>query len=530
MNNNQEFRTKFAKWLENEMRAQGIDSKTLADKTRFDYTYIRRLLKDRTPSLKAAKKIGEALGKPKEALIGAGLDQNKEDQLQNKRKPKELFPIYVYLNWLEKVGLFDRGNKEIFIAVIEGFYSWHLENSQIKKSFIDEFTKRFAAEIYAIRTFPEKYPSYDPLTSRIADFVLKQPSPTIYSSTFSELDKDLEIRIPLFYTRIIRKTHLKNGIELLCPFVFLPFRLLRPFFDPGINLADIEINYAEAEANRKEVINFFKKKHKLFTDLSQNEKDAIIMMAKYSVEYLWDLLNIGYEPLKTSEDFYDAKVIYNLSREIYVFSTTSGLFVPEEYYGASLPNHLKIGSQEIKKILKESENIRRKNPVRSVYFEDGIMHGLKHGCTINYQFDYEKTREMAVAGYKSAGLDEYDEIAIETLSKYLMANNLEISTGAFEKDTNLTYDWRNWLTIVSEKYTVLSARQPDTRALAHGLIIESDLFNKMLPSDTEQNTICKVADYLYTTGKINVLKGKDGFKDIKIAKKEAKKLINELLC
>lgn len=503
MIDHQETRTGFAIWLENEMRAQGIDSKTLALSSGFNYTYIRRLLKDRKASFNVAKKIGEKLGKPKEALIAASFDPAELDQPREKKNPKELYPIFVYLNWLNKIGLYDQEQEEIIIKIIVGFYNWHLENHQIKKSFINEFSKRFGAELSAINNFPNNHLSCDPLTSRIADFVLKQPSPRIYSDDFSKLEEDIVIRSALFYTRIIRKTDLNNGIELQCPFVFLPFRLLRPFFDPWINLTDIEMNFGLPESKDEKVITFFNEKHTLFNNISQSEKDAIVMMAKYSVEYLWDLLNIGYEPLRTSEDFYDTKVIYNLSRTVYVFSTTSGLFIPEEYYGALLAKHLnplKTTSEE------DIKDIRYKNPLRYSYFIEGIFHGLKHGCNINYQLDNERTKAMVLSGQKK--FHQYREKAVEILSKYLASNNLEISAGSFEKDSNLEFDWRNWLTIVSDKFTVLSARQSDTKTLAHGLIIESDLFNKILPSNLKHKSIIEIAEYLYNAGKKKVLKEK----------------------
>jgi len=509
----------FAKWLKNEMELQRLDSQTLSKKAGLNYTYIRKILTDRHPSERAARLIGEALGKPLEALEYAGFTPTPVDQ--TKSEYKELFPVEIYLNWLEMAGLYNNSQKEFILKIFENFFKWHIESVQIKKNFITEFSKKFSMELFNIHS-QEKAPSdYGPVTEKIVEFVLKQPVATIYSDEYIKAIDDKDLKYAFFYTQILRRTKYENGIELLCPFVFLPFRLLKVTFDPRINLDSIRRNpelQAAIDKELPEFESFLAEKHNIFTEkLSPNEQASLLMMAKYISEYLWNLLDVKYEPLKSSEDFYDSKVLYQKSYNVFVFATTSGLFIPDDYYGALLSHMVNIGIQKV----------QHKNPLRLSYFTDGILHGVKHGCTVRYQYDETRSIEALKEGYKNAvDKDRYKEIAAKILASFFEEPNIEISKSSFEEsDSHLAYDWRNWLTLVSEKFVVLSARQPKTKEMVHGLILNSELFNKMLPPNIDQSTVFEIAKQFNE-------KGNQGFiKELskKRSFKEAREFINRIL-
>jgi len=508
----------FIKWLTTEMSLQGIDSKTLSIKAGLDYTYIRKILTDRSPSERAARKIGDALGKPLEALEYGGFTPRDN---QSKIEYKELFPIEIYLNWLEMAGIYNKIQKDFIFDIFKNFYKWHLDSVQIKNNFINEFGKRFSFELANLNSQLKIPSNYGPVTEKIVEFVLKQPVATIYSDDYIKASTDIDLKFAFFYTQIMRKTKYENGIELLCPFVFLPFRLLKLTFDPRINLDCLNRDPELRDALGNELDDFesyLTDKHKIFTkSLSPNEQASLLMMSKYASEYLWNLLDVKYEPLKSSEDFYDSKVLYQKSYNVFVFATTSGLFVPDDYYGALLPFLVDI----------EPKKVQNKNPIRLSYFTDGILHGLKHGCTVRYQFDEKRSLEALKEGYQNAiSKDKYKEIAGNILSCFFDETNIEISKSSFEDlGSRLKYDWRNWLTLVSEKFVVLSARQPKTKEMVHGLILSSDLFNKMLPSNMDIPTIFEIAQQLYHNGNQGFIK--DLFK--KKSLKDARKFINDNL-
>jgi len=509
----------FAKWLKNAMDLQGMDSLTLSKKAGLNYTYIRKILTDRWPSERAARLIGEALGKPLEALEYGGFTPSSTDQ--TKTEYKELFPIEIYLNWLEMTGIYNKNQKDFILKIFDSFFKWHIDSVQIKKNFINEFSKKFSQELFNLHSQQKAPSNYGPVTEKIVEFVLKQPVATIYSDDYIKAINDKDLRFAFFNTQILRKTKYENGIELLCPFVFLPFRLLKVTFDPRINLDCVKRDPVLRDALQTELRDFesyLKDKHKIFTEkLSPNEQASLIMMSKYVSEYLWNLLDVKYEPLKSSEDFYDSKVLYQKSYNIFVFATTSGLFIPDDYYGALLSHIVDV----------EANKVQHKNPLRLSYFTDGILHGIRHGCTVRYQFDEKRSLEAIKEGYHNAiAKDKYKEIAATILSHFFEENNIEISKSSFEESgSRLQYDWRNWLTLVSEKFVVLSARQPKTKEMVHGLILNSDLFNKMLPSNIDLRTVFEIAKQLYDSGNQGFIKELYKKKSLK----EARDFINKLL-
>jgi hypothetical protein len=64
---------------------------------------------------------------------------------------------------------------------------------------------------------------------------------------------------------------------------------------------------------------------------------------------------------------------------------------------------------------------------------------------------------------------------VDVLSRFLQLENLEISSSVFP-----THDWRRWLTLTSNSYIVISARNAETKKLAHGVILRTDFFNEMI--------------------------------------------------
>ena len=496
------------------METLQIDSTSLASRSRLHYTYIRKLLKDREPSLQATKKIGLAIGKPKEALIAAGFAEEEIEKAVENKTQKELFPFFVYLNWLERLGIYDSEQIELLSETIQQLFDWYLDNFRIKKTQISDFIKKSNAQLSLLITAPAKYKEYGIFTAKMVDFVLQQKPPSIYSNKYKYIQNNPSFRIPFITTNIFNKLEYEEGLELLCPFVFLPLRILRPIYDPDINLATLG---HVSDKEKAEIEKYFREKHALYKSVPQNERDALLQLAKYISEYLWDILGIGFESLRTSDDFYDSKMLYQKNRNVYVFATTSGLIVPEEYYGALLPT----------KLATISKGVEAKNPLRLSYFNDGILHGLRSGCRVHYQFDMKRTGDAFRQGYKNANdKNIYVEEASNILLDYFKEPNIEISQSVFEEEGSLLkFDWRNWLTLISEKYVVLSARQPETKKMVHGLILNSDLFNAMLPSNLDLNNVFDIAKHLFEIGN-------QGFIKILLKKKslkEARDFINKIL-
>lgn len=491
-------KTSFSIWLEKEMATLQIDSASLATMSRLHYTYIRKLLKDRKPSLQAAKKIGFAIGKPKEALIAAGFAEKEIEKPAEKKTQKELFLFFVYLNWLERLGIYDSEQIELLSETIQQLFDWYLENFRIKKAQISDFIKKSNAQLSLLFTAPAKYKEYGIFTAKMVDFVLQQKPPSIYSKKYKDIQKNPSFRIPFIMTNIFNKLEYEEGLELLCPFVFLPLRILRPIYDPEINLATLG---HVSDKEKAEIENYFIEKHALYKSVPQNERDALLQLAKYISEYLWDILGIGFESLRTSDDFYDSKMLYQKNRNVYVFATTSGLIVPEEYYGSLLPT----------KLATISKGVEAKNPLRLSYFNDGILHGLRSGCRVHYQFDMKRTGDAFRQGYKNAeSKNQYKDVALNILLDFFKEPDIEISQSVFEEEGSLLkFDWRNWLTLVSEKYVVLSARQPETKKMVHGLLLDSALFDGAIPSNIPFNSIFSIAQYLFSEGNKNIIKEMD---------------------
>jgi hypothetical protein len=507
-------KTNFSLWLEKEMATLQIDSASLASMSRLEYSYVRKLLTDRKPSLQAAKKIGNAIGKPKEALIAAGLIDKEIGDSTEKIPQKELFPFFVYLNWLERLGIYNSEQIELLSEVIQQLFNWYLENFRIKKAQISDFIKKSNAQLSLLSMAPAKYKDYGILTTKMVDFVLQQKPPSIYSKKYKDIQNNPLFRIPFIKTKIFNKLEYEEGLELLCPFVFLPLRILRPIYDPGINLATLG-NLSDEE--RSEIIDYFTDKHSLYMSVSQNERDALLQLAKYISEYLWDVLGIGFESLRNSDDFYDSKVLYQKNRNVYVFATTSGLMVPEEYYGSLLSRKLRT----------KNKGVAEKNPLRLSYFNDGILHGIRNGCRVHYQFDIKRTSAAFKQGYMYADeKNKYLEAASTILFEYFNEPEIEISQSVFEEEGSiLKNDWRNWLTLVSEKYVVLSARQPETKKMVHGLILDSNLFNAMLPSNVDSDNVFDIAKDLFEKGNHGFIKELMKTKSLE----EARDFINKLL-
>lgn len=511
-----QYQTNFAIWLEKQIEALEIDSKTLSRRSGLEYSYIRRILTDRKPSLNAAKRIGSAIGKPQEALIAAGFSAETITDQKDEVELKELFPIFLYLNWLERLSLLNKKQAELFKNIFQKAHLWHLEKSQIKKTNINEFLKVFNANLQLVLSLPKGKREYGPLTYRMVDFALNQPKPSIYSEKFKEIHQDPEFKSLFILTKIFKKLDYEDGLQIICPYVMLPLRILRVAFDPAINLHDITNNFDLDNTELAKVTKHFREKHENYSKILPGEQDSLIQMAKYASEYLWDTLGLGYETLTTSVDFYDSKVLYQKDRTIYVFATTAGLFIPGDYHGSQLPSLLKT----------TSKTIDSKNPLRLSYFEDGILHGLRTGCKVYYQSDITRTKDAWQKGYKEAvDKDRYFELSVDILFKFFKEENIEISLSTFEtNESKMDFDWRNWLTLTSEKFVVLSARQPVSKKMVHGLLIGTNLFNNAIPSTLEFDSVYKIAEYLNNRDK-TVIKEIGKTK----SKKDAEKFLQGML-
>jgi len=185
--------------------------------------------------------------------------------------------------------------------------------------------------------------------------------------------------------------------------------------------------------------------------LSEEEKDEFYLQLKYL------LYNIKWEFREQAEDLGDSHTFYNRSLSLYVppsgtihvFSTSSGIVIPEDYRG------------DIKK---------EKNPYRRKYFNEGIAAPNANKLPKYYQWDSEGTAKGLWEGYEEKGESkDYKKEAIEILAKFLKVPNLEITEAPFREAP-----WKEFFTLVTDKTLVLSERG-EIRKINHGLMVDDEL-------------------------------------------------------
>jgi len=190
---------------------------------------------------------------------------------------------------------------------------------------------------------------------------------------------------------------------------------------------------------------------------------------------IWKWIGANFSSFITSTVFYEGcGSVYKESdekyKDIFVFSTTSGLVIPEEHYGAYIGNKF----QWLK------DKVKSKNPARLSYFLDEIFENCKNNKVfIRYQWDSSAIKNILndnlTDDKRKIDDPDYREATERILEKFLSIPNLLISNSKYpEKEKNLFFlDPRVWLTIVGPSSVVVSARSPHSRKIMHGIRVSS---------------------------------------------------------
>jgi len=500
----------FGKWLEVQLEKKGFKRTTLAEKIGVHHTWIWRIMKEgKTPSRKVVEKIGEELGNKEEALKVAGFGEKIPQSLI--LTEFDLSGFSTLLEWLNYNKLYSEDEIKFIKNIIEkALYEYNSTFNNFK-AHEQEFFKKFSDRLYQILENKSDEDILEPISQSIAIFVLQAPN--IFVNINSE---NKSIKTFLSAGFIEEHDVLSNLFLLKYPICFFPTIMFHPLIEPEL-CKGVKTYKILSKDEKDSITSEFKKKSEMYNKLSEAERDSMWFFAKSLVYSLWKQLGKRFEVLRDSIQYYESKFLYKEINEfgVIVFSTTTGLIVPEEHYGSRflkvIQDKSKLTDEDIKKIEKYSEDRVQKNPIRYSYFKDGIEHGCKSGCVVRYQFSLKTTAKALYEGYERAKkfkyVKEYEQESQSILVKYLRLDSLEISASDFSKQY---LDWRNWLTLISDDYIVLSSRDKKTKKLAHGLLIERSFMDEMLGSNLpdwpsgsgdEKSPILSLASHLYENGK-----------------------------
>lgn len=181
------------------------------------------------------------------------------------------------------------------------------------------------------------------------------------------------------------------------------------------------------------------------------------MIGKLDSHLKYLVFRIKHAYKESFECLQDSLVFYNRSLALYtresvsmnIFSTSSGIVIPEEYRG---------------------DVLAKKNPYRRKYFDRGIASASAYDLPKFYQWDSETTPKNLYKGFASAlDKESYKNEAVQILSRFLMLPNFEITEAPFIEDP-----WKIYFTLVSDKSIVFSERG-EMRKINHGYIIDEDI-------------------------------------------------------
>jgi hypothetical protein len=214
-----------------------------------------------------------------------------------------------------------------------------------------------------------------------------------------------------------------------------------------------------------------------------SEHMGALLSLRISKEQLEDIASI--ELLPTSTDFYSASIEYfkkSFGKKVpahFIFSTTSGVMIPEEHFGYKY-------FTDILKVTELAQRIE-KNPYRQDAFE-AVREALDHKPIAYY---FEKTRASnalkktynELRKYDLKLADNYVLDAIRILNKYLQHPNFSfIRVSEFPN----VFDY---LTIGNSENLILSMRDRSQK-IAHGLWVKPKGFAlQQAFSDTKEELI-----------------------------------------
>jgi len=140
------------------------------------------------------------------------------------------------------------------------------------------------------------------------------------------------------------------------------------------------------------------------------------------------------------------------AHSLFVFSRTSGLIIPSEYYG-------------------DADN----NPYRRIYFDEGILGDSGRNLKIYYQWNQPTTAIRLFEGFAAAERvgagDKYKTNAADILSKFFRHRNIQISEAVFGHQRPQVGNLKRSMTIVNRSSVVKSSRDPYTRSINGAVVL-----------------------------------------------------------
>jgi|GEM_PF-6238972 len=180
------------------------------------------------------------------------------------------------------------------------------------------------------------------------------------------------------------------------------------------------------------------------------EVEEFIRRIRETLVYLRKKFEEDYIPVQDSFAFYDqGQSLYTpLSGEIFIFATSSGIVIPEEYTG---------------------DIAQKKNPYRRKYFDRGIAGKPAWELPKFYQWDANETALQLWKNFQKCPEEVrnlYKERAIDLLASFFQVPNLEITEIDFTNSP-----WKLHFTLVSHQGILFSVRKTEIKKkISHGIL------------------------------------------------------------
>lgn len=435
--------------MEKALAVKSMKKQDLAAECGVSASYITKILKTHfIPDEDRVRAIGRVLGDSTGALQAAGYAQ------PSARLPGSGHAISLlraFMEWLTLEGIHTKDQSDFLSQCFEESLAQCELLKDVRRELHSRLDDQLGMKLRSIfgNETPESR-SLDPISEEVQMFIRNMPKVQFPLKRVRN-----EVLLPALLSGMFTTDEDLLHLQLNAPLLLTPITLLRITGDPKW-LSEQNKKILDIKALKElEVGKTLATAHERFAHLPASERHAIWSLAKSLVNSLADLLDMRFDLLSTPYDYYDVKHIYAPGQEVFVFATTSGLVIPLEFRG---------------------DESRQKNTYRYSYFTDGILHGLQSGCHVRYQFDTSSTSTGLKDDWKKAdNKPKFEEDAARILATFMMEPNIEITSGTFSP-----MDERRWLTLSSERWVVISARDKASKKLVHGLLIDSSYFNKIL--------------------------------------------------
>jgi hypothetical protein len=245
--------------------------------------------------------------------------------------------------------------------------------------------------------------------------------------------------------------------------------------------------------------------------ISEEDFSHCLKLLNEAVSYLRRKYGERFTAIQDVFTFYEQAIsLYTPSSEkIYIYSTTSGLVVPEEYFG---------------------DTRQMKSDYRRKYFDTGIAGKQAGELPKLYQWDKDTTARSLWEGFRRKSKDGFGDMykksAADILTQFLMVPNLEISEASFD-----SAPWKKYMTLNTAKSILFSVRDKEIKQkIAHGFLaaVEGLLPEKLKTASTQKHeNLFHFVEDQYAHEQHQVLKSrKENFTD---SRKVATEIVEMLL-